>query len=172
MTPALTSRLDGVLAAFDQANRRLVARLSGASGAEAVQASESGGWTPAQIGAHVAAFNSLLAGVVSGDAPGAQPAPDGFAETPWADLTVALQGRLETPDLLQPPSDVTREAALQALAEGAAQVAAAFGGLTEARARLTFTYAPVGTLTLPQVGEWMTAHTIRHNAQLKRVLGR
>ena len=172
MTPAPASRLEGILAAFDQANRRLVARLSGASDAEAVQVPDGGGWTPAQIGAHVAAFNSLLASVVSGAAPGAEQASDGFVETPWAEKLPGLQGRLEAPGLLQPPPGVTKQAALQALADGAAQVAAAFGGLTEARARMTFTYPRVGTLSLPQVGEWMIGHTIRHNAQLKRVLGR
>jgi hypothetical protein len=45
--------------------------------------------------------------------------------------------------------------------------------LTPDRAsRFGVTHRVVGTITLYQVGEWATAHTIRHNAQAKRLLGR
>jgi hypothetical protein len=33
------------------------------------------------------------------------------------------------------------------------------------------THPIVGTITLYQLGDWATAHVIRHNRQAKRVLG-
>ncbi len=68
MADPLASRVERVLAGFRTANARLVARLESASDEEAVTAPAAGGWTPAQIGTHVATFNLLLAGLVSGAA--------------------------------------------------------------------------------------------------------
>jgi DinB superfamily len=168
----LAARVDLVLAGFAEAHGRLVARLEGATDDEAVRPPSGGGWTPAQIGAHVAAFDSLLARMVSGELPYARPAPPGFVECPWPEIQSTLLGPLTAPPRLVTPVDTTRPATLKALKVGGADVIRAFRSLTPERAVLTVTHAPVGTLTLLQVGGWIVAHTIRHNAQMKRALGR
>jgi len=171
MTDSLASRVERVLAGFDEANRRLVARLESASDAEASTA-PAGHWSAAQIGSHVAAFNTLLAGLVSGATPGARPAPGDFVERPWAEIQTTLMSPVSAPRLLHPPDDTSRGASLTALGQASPAVVSAFSGLTDERAALTITHPRVGIITLVQVGDWIVAHTIRHNAQMKRVLGR
>jgi hypothetical protein len=171
MPPALPARVDEVLAAFAEAHGRFTARLEGASAQEAATGPD-GGWTPAQIGAHVAAFDMVLARIVNGAAPGAAPAPPGFVERGWPEIEATLKGRLDAPALLQPAADVDRGTALAALAQAADAVIAALRGLDHERATMTFTHPRVGTVSLAQIGDLIVAHTIRHNAQLKRALGR
>lgn len=172
MADSFASRVERVLVGFDAANRRLVARLESASDAEAITAPSAGQWSPAQIGSHVAAFNTLLAGLVSGTMSGARPAPFEFVERPWADIQTTLMDAVAAPRALHPPDDTSRAASLAALGQASPEVVSAFSSLTAERAALTITHPRVGTLTLLQVGDWMIAHTIRHNAQMKRALGR
>ena len=44
--------------------------------------------------------------------------------------------------------------------------------IDETRARHVFTDPRTGTISLYQIGDWLTSHVIRHNAQLKVLLGR
>jgi hypothetical protein len=61
---------------------------------------------------------------------------------------------------------------LKLLAEASAKFDAALAALDEARgSRYAITHPAIGTVCLRQFGDWATAHTIRHNAQAKRVLG-
>jgi uncharacterized damage-inducible protein DinB len=172
MTDSLASRVERVLAGFDEANRRLVARLESASEAEAMKAPAPDQWSAAQIGSHIAAFNTLLAGLVSGALPGARPAPADFVQREWADIQTTLMNPVAAPRVLHPPEDTSRAASLAALGQAAPAVVSAFSGLTDERAALTITHPRVGTITLVQAGDWLVAHTIRHNAQMKRALGR
>jgi len=172
MADPLASRIERVLAAFWDANARLVARLESASETEAVTAHVPGAWTPAQIGAHVATFNTLLASLVSGERPGASPAPPDFVERPWTDIQASLLSPVEAPQSLHPPVSSTRAASLAALGEAAGAIVQAFSGLSEPRSTFTISHPRVGTISLVQAGDWIVAHTIRHNAQMKRVLGR
>ena len=172
MADPLASRVERVLAGFDNANRRLVARLESASDTEAVTAPGAGQWSPAQIGSHVAAFNMLIASLVSGARPGARPRPAGFVEQPWAAIQATLMDPVAAPPALDPPEDTSRAVSLTALGQAAPQVLSAFSSLTDERAALTITHPRVGTITLLQAGDWIVAHTIRHNAQMKRALGR
>jgi hypothetical protein len=41
----------------------------------------------------------------------------------------------------------------------------------ERGACMGITSAVVGSITVYQIGDWVTAHVIRHNRQAKRVLG-
>ena len=172
MADALASRVERVLDGFRTANARLVARLESASDAEAVTAPAAGAWSPAQIGTHVASFNTVLAGLVSGTRPGATPAPPDFVERPWAEIQAGLTDPVVAPQFLHPPADSTRTASLAALGQSAEAIVRAFSGLSEERATLTISYPRVGTISLLQAGDWIVAHTIRHNAQMKRALGR
>lgn len=172
MTESLAPRVERVLTAFSDANARLVARLGSASDTEATTPPSDGAWSPAQIGAHVASFNTLVAGLVSGLRPGAAPAPADFVERPWTEIQARLLGPVDAPRSLHPPPQTTRIASLTALDHAARDVVHAFSNLSDDRAALTISHPRVGTISLAQAGEWIVAHTIRHNAQLKRVLGR
>jgi hypothetical protein len=156
---------------FATANERLVARLRAATDEQAAR-SLAGGWTPAQIGWHVAAVTSRFAGVISGDMKGAVPLPDGFVETPWEQVAAAIPAQLKAPDALAPPPSATRHDAIAALEAAGMRMARAFDTLTPERgSRLGLTSPIVGTITLYQVGEWATAHIMRHNRQAKGALG-
>ena len=121
---------------------------------------------------HVAAVDTSFAGLVSGDQPGAKPLPDGVSEKPWSEIVQGLPGKLEAGKRVQPPADVRQADVLTALADASAKLDAALAGLDADRgARYAITHPAIGTITLGQFGDWATAHTIRHNAQAKRVLG-
>ena len=157
---------------FAEANERLVSRLRGASD-EAASHRADEGWTAAQIGWHVASVTSRFAGIMSGDQAGAAPLPDGFVERPWETIVAAIPSRLKAPEALAPPPAVSRHDAIAALEQSGLRMARAFDTLTPERgSRFGIASAVVGgTISLYQLGDWATAHIIRHNRQAKQVLG-
>jgi DinB family protein len=157
---------------YREAHERFVKRLREAPDAAVHRPPDGGGWSAAQIGWHVAAVDGQFADLVSGARPGAQPLAEGAAETPWPDLVAGMSGRIEAGKRVQPPPDARRDAVLEMLAESAAKLDGALAVLDPQRgATHAVTHPAIGTITLRQFGEWATAHTIRHNAQAKRVLG-
>ena len=157
---------------YREAHERLVKRLREAPAAAAERAPADGGWSAAQIGWHVAAVDASLAGLISGDRAGAQPLAAGVAERSWSEIVAGMPEKIEAGKRVQPPPDVRRDDVLKLLAEAAASFDAALGGLDEVRgSRYAITHPAIGTVCLRQFGDWATAHTIRHNAQAKRVLG-
>ena len=163
---------DRLLAQLEEATGRFRARLANASPEEAARPAADGGWSAAQIGGHVAAFNQLIAGILDGTVPAASPAPDGFVERPWGDILPTLADPIQAPARLHVPPDTTRDQAVAAFDRSVDAVRAAVASLSEPRADLTLTHPRVGTVRLAQLGDWIVAHTIRHNAQMKRALGR
>src|SRR5262245_57703352 len=156
---------------YREAHERLEARLRNAPQDLVERQPADGGWSAAQIGWHVATVDRLFAELVSGGRL-SQPLPDDFCERSWAEVVAAIPAKLEASRGSLPPAEVTRDEALTALATSSMQLESALKGLTEDRAsRYGVTYKGVGTVTLGQIGDWATAHTIRHNAQAKRVLG-
>jgi hypothetical protein len=155
---------------FAEANERLVARLRGASD-EAAGVAAPGQWSAAQIGWHVAAATTKFAGLISGDTAGAQPLPEDFREREWAEVVAAVPALGRAPEALVPPPNVRRNDAISALEASGLRMARAFDSLTAERGRMGITHAVLGALTVYQIGEWATAHVIRHNRQAKRVLG-
>ena len=157
---------------YREAHDRLVKRLTAAGAEAAERAPADGGWSAAQIGWHVAAVDASFAGLISGERPGAQPLGDGVAERPWADVLREMPSRIAAGKRVQPPPDARRDAVLAMLADASAKLDAALAGLDEARgSRYAITHPAIGMVCLRQFGDWATAHTIRHNAQAKRVLG-
>ncbi len=156
---------------FASANERLVARLRGASD-EAASRSMTGGWTPAQIGWHVATVTTRFANVMSGDLAAAVPLPEGYVERSWAEVATSIPAQLQATESISPPAVVSRHDAISALEASGMRMARALDTLTlERGSRLGLTNRIVGTITLYQVGEWATAHVARHNRQAKRALG-
>jgi len=158
--------------AYREAHERFVKRLRDARPDDVQRVPAGGGWSAAAIGWHVAAVDAQFAGLVSGERPGAQPLADGVSEKPWTEIVAGIPAKLEAGKRVQPPAIVRRDEVLAALAESSAKLDAALAGLEEGRgATLAVTHPVVGTVTLRQIGDWAVAHTIRHNAQAKRVLG-
>jgi hypothetical protein len=162
-----TTRIADLLSRLSEATSRFTARLE--------RAGERGertttGWSPAQIGAHVALVNNSFASVIDGSAPVAAPPAADFTERDWAEIASAIPPALEAPSRLQPPSGVTTAEAVAMVRESAARLAAAITALTPERGAYCFNNRIVGTVTLYQTAEWAIAHTIRHNQQAKRLL--
>ena len=172
MAESHNERIARMRTAYREAHERFATRLRSAQ-AEAVERRPAdGGWSAAQIGWHVAAVDASFAALVSGERPGAQPIPVGTREKSWAEIVKGMPEKLEAGKRVQPPDAVRREDALAALADSVAKLDAALSGLEADRgSRFAITHPVVGVVTLAQVGEWATAHVIRHNAQAKRVLG-
>ena len=166
------ARIDDFRAAFDHASGRFLARYDTTTDAEAVAVPPTGGWTAAPIAAHVAALNRVFASIVSGRIDRATPPPRDFVERPWSEIAAGLTGRLEAPASLIVPRTVTRHAARDAFDASRTLVLDTFAAIDETRARYVFTNPRTGTISLYQIGEWLTAHVIRHNVQLKALLGR
>jgi hypothetical protein len=167
-----TERVDRMRKAYREAHERFVARLRTAPPDAVERVPPGGGWSAAQIGWHVAAVDVQFAGLMSGERPGAQPLADGVEERPWSEIVAGIPATIEAGRRVQPPPEVRRDDVLTALAESAAKMDAALAGLDPGRgATQAITHPVVGTVTLRQIGEWATAHVIRHNAQAKRVLG-
>jgi hypothetical protein len=170
MTNATThdGRIADILGRLTETSTRFVARFAGA-GDRAEQAAT--GWTPAQVAVHVAMVTENLASVIDGTIPGATPPAEGFREREWPDVVRDVPARNEAPARFQPPATVTAADASSRFEQSVAHLARAIEALTPERARHCITNRVVGTMTLYQAGDFAIAHMIRHNQQLKRILG-
>jgi uncharacterized damage-inducible protein DinB len=157
--------------AYRHAHDRLVTRLREASDVDVHRKPADGGWSAAQVGWHVAAVDASFAALLSGEVLAARPLPEGAHVRPWSEIVGAIPSRLEAGKRVQPPPDVRRDDVLAALAESSRKLEAALTGLSQERGDgYAITHPAFGTVALGQIGDWATAHVIRHNAQAKRVL--
>lgn len=165
---AHAERIQDLLTRLDEAVGRFTARLERA-GDRATQATN--GWSPAQIGAHVALVNENFTAVIDGSHPVASAPPEGFVERPWTAIAAGVPERFEAPKRFTPPHRISGIEAVARVRESAARLATAIRSLSPDRARHCFSNPIVGTISLYQAGEWAIAHVIRHNQQAKRILG-
>src|SRR5687767_5740814 len=100
-------RAASILARFTAAHHALLAALRDIAAEAAEHQPANGGWTPAQVGCHVAMTNEWIAGVLTGGVAGAQPAPAGFTES---FNPAAIPARVKTFPTLEPPAVVGLEA--------------------------------------------------------------
>jgi hypothetical protein len=162
------ARIADLQARLRDTTTRFLARL-GSAGARAEQAET--GWTPAQVASHVAMVNENLASVIDGTVPAASPPAADFQERDWDDIARGVPARNEAPARFQPPSNVTIADATTQFEQSVSHLARAIGTLTADRAVSCITNRVVGTISLYQAGDFAIAHMIRHNQQLKRILG-
>ena len=165
---AHAARVADIVARLDETAGRFAARLERAGDRGQLAAT---GWTPAQIGAHVAMVNDSLASVIDGSGPGAVPPAEGFVERAWTDIVSLAPERNEAPARFVPPVTVAIDDAVSHFRSSTAKLRGALSGLTPERSGLCFTHRLFGAITLYQVGDFAIAHMIRHNNQAKRVLG-
>ena len=163
-------RIAATATAFEAAMDRLLARIESTSDDIAERVPTNGGWSAAGIAWHVAMVNEQFAGLVDGTVPGARSPEDGFEETPFAQIVAPIADvGLEAPSKFHPPEGVTRADALARLRASRDRMTQAIRAMPESRGLWTVN-SILGQVTVYQVGEWATAHVIRHNAQAKRAL--
>jgi hypothetical protein len=169
MTEPHASRIDRMRRQFDEAMTRFLTRLetAGSSGEQP----RSEGWNPAQIAWHVAKVNESFAALMAGSAPGPQPAPPGFVERPWPEVAAGVPRSLTARGAVVPPPDTTMAEGLSRLRASAEAIRGALASLTPERGGYVLRTSMTGEICVYQIGEWATAHVIRHNAQAKRVMG-
>ena len=174
MGAAHSERIARLTREFTAALDRLIARLETADRASAERPPADGRWSAAQIGWHVASVNTALAALIVGAVTrGVAPAPPGFVEQPWSEIAARVPPRTNAPEGFHPPAAVTVQDAIARLRSSGDLLSRALVGLTAERGSGFIVTSPiVGTISMNQVGEWATAHIIRHNAQAKALLGR
>jgi hypothetical protein len=160
-------RIRNAVNTFEAATDRIVKVLEGLSDDAARRAPGDGGWTPAQVGAHVAIANETFAGILSGAIPMAQPAPSGFVED--AGVFAAIPPRAKTmPPLDTATQQVSRTDAINRLRAARTATIGAMQGLDAGRAAGNTVTLPFGTISLYQAAELLGPHTDRHIAQIHR----
>jgi hypothetical protein len=165
------ARIVELTTAFNESMARFLVRLHTASPQQLMKRPDGGGWSAAQIAWHVGATNEAFAGLMDGSIPDAQPAPDGFTETPWSDIAHQVPAKIEAPKRFHPPADVAAAEAVAKLVASQQLLVTALSGLDESRAGLTVKSTLGTPISLYQVGNWAAAHVARHNSQIKRLLG-
>ena len=168
MSTSDSTRIQASATAFKTAADAFVAELERLTDDSAAVQPKDGGWTPAQIGMHLALSNELFAGVLTGAVPMAQPAAAGFVED--AQVFARVPNKVTTFPSLEPPAGVTRGEALERLRLANRQLLAAIESLAVARAKGQCVQLPFGLVSLHQFAEFTGAHMIRHTAQLQRAL--
>ena len=161
------SRFHSLAEAYADATRLFVSRLEQFTDESATRASTDGGWTPAQVGVHVALTNGLFSGVLTGAMPMAAPAPPGFTETFSFET---IPSKIKTFPQLEPPATATRDGAIAQVQATGAQVADAIRAVPADWAGYCVTL-PFGTLSMTQFAEFATRHVHRHLQQLDRSAG-
>jgi hypothetical protein len=155
-----------ILARFNAAHQNLIATLRDLGRSEAhVERAAREGWSPAQIGCHVAITNAWITDVLTGAAPAAQPVPEGFCES--FDIRT-LPSKLKTSARLEPPSVVSIEAAVERLRVSGARLSKAIASLTRERGLGYCVTLPFATMSLFELAEFATSHAARHAAQIDR----
>ena len=162
-------RIGNAINGLEEATASLVKTLEGLTDAAAQTSPQGGGWTPAQVGLHVAMTNELFAGVLTGAVPMSKPAPAGFVEDP--NVFSNAPSKIKTPDPLEPPSaGVTRTDAIRRLRTAQTTTVSALKTLAPDRASGNVMQLPIGAITLYQAAEFLGPHTSRHIAQVQRCL--
>lgn len=126
-----------------------------------------GGWSPAAHVLHVAMTNEVFTAVLAGTGPlPLDDEPSDFGETDWS---FAAPPPAVAPPLIVPDLAVSPEVATARLAESAAALATAIGvqSPTGVGRRV---HLPWGRVSLLQMCEWATGHTLRHVSQVGREL--
>ena len=167
MSAPHSTRVQASATAFKTAADSFVSSLERLTDDSATVQPKDGGWTPAQIGMHLALSNELFAGILTGAVPMAQPAAAGFGED--ADVFSRVPNKITTFPSLVPPAEVRRSEAVERLRRANEQVLAAIQALPPDRASHCV-QLPFGTISLYQFADFTGAHMVRHTAQLQRAL--
>lgn len=164
------ARLRHLRESFAEANERLVALLREADEHAADQPPPDGGWSPAQVGLHVARVTTRFAALIAGDVPGVERLPQDFTEREWSAIAGAIPARLRTSPAFMPPPHVKRMEAIAALEASAVRLAQALDTVTPERGANFGISSPLvgGAISVYQIAEWAATHVARHSGQVAR----
>ena len=124
-----------------------------------------GGWTPAGHVWHVALTNDVFGGILTGRGP--ITAAPGISEFTDAEWNFNAPPRATAPDILLPPPDADRDVAARRLRESVTRLRPLIESLDPALATQTV-QLPWARVSVYQVVEWATGHTLRHLSQVGR----
>lgn len=163
-------RVTTAAAAFGAASAAFLAFLEGLPETTALQPLP-GGWSPAGHAAHVALTNDVFASVLKGGAgctgpvvpyPGTSDFPDGT----W---TMDTPPPATAPPILVPPPGIGRAGAAAHLRQSIERLRPAIAALDPALA-LYCVRLPWAAVSVYQMCEWASGHTVRHIVQVNREL--
>lgn len=161
-------RAAGILARFTAAQTTLLTKLREMPPGAAQLQTDEEHWSAAQLGCHVALTNELIASVITGARPMAEPAPSGFQESFKGGST----GMVKVFPTLQPPEIVGRDAALERLRLSGQHMCKAIASLTPERGSGYVVSLPFGTLSLFELADYTADHVARHAASVERPMVR
>jgi hypothetical protein len=157
-------RAAGILARFTAAQTTLLTKLREMPPGAAQHQADAEHWSAAQLGCHVALTNELIASVITGEKPMAEPAPSGFRES----FTGGATGMVKVFPTLQPPEIVGRDAALERLRLSGQRMCKAIASLTPERGSGYVVPLPFGTLSLFELADYTAGHVARHASYVER----
>jgi hypothetical protein len=159
-------RLQSAASSLQASTAAFSAFLAGLPAERAVLA-PSGRWSPAAHVLHVAMTNEVFASMLAGTGPLVlDDEPSDYADADWSFEAPPLA---VAPPLIVPDLDVTPVAATARLAESAAVLGSAMAHQAPAVLRRRV-HLPWGRISLLQMCEWATGHTLRHMGQVGREL--
>jgi hypothetical protein len=123
----------------------------------------TGGWSPAGHAWHLALTNDVFSGALIGDGPITPVAgTSDFTDAQW---NFTSPPRVAAPGILQPPSGAKGADAAARLRASAARLRPLIESLDASRAVLTV-QLPWNRVSVYQMTEWATGHTLRHLSQV------
>jgi len=123
----------------------------------------AGGWSPAGHAWHLALTNDVFSGALIGDGPITPVAgTSDFTDAQWS---FAAPPRVAAPGILLPPAGATRADAAARLRDSATRLRPLIEALDASRATLTV-QLPWNRVSVYQMTEWATGHTLRHLSQV------
>lgn len=123
----------------------------------------TGGWSPTGHAWHLALTNDVFSGALIGDGPITPVAgTSDFTDAQW---NFAAPPRVAAPGILLPPADATRADAVASLRASATRLRPLIESLNASRGALTV-QLPWNRVSVHQMTEWATGHTLRHLSQV------
>jgi hypothetical protein len=163
-------RITAAATALDAATAAFLAFLNGLPEGTSLQPL-LGGWTPAGHAAHLALTNEVFVSVLKGGAGCSGPVKPFEGTSDYSDSTWNMDAPppAMAPPILMPPAGIGRADAATQLRESAARLRPAIATLDPALA-LYCVRLPWAAVSVYQMCEWASGHTVRHIVQVNREL--
>lgn len=163
-------RVTAAATAFDAATAAFLSFLNGLP-ESTTRRPLPGGWTPAGHGAHLALTNDVFLSVLKSGAGCSGPIAPYEGTSDFTDDTWNMDAPppAMAPPILIPPAGISRADALDQLRESAARLRPALATLDPKLARYCVRL-PWAAVSVYQMCEWASGHTVRHIVQVNREL--
>lgn len=170
MTLNHAQRVTAAATALDAATAAFLSFLDGLPESTTLQPLP-GGWTPAGHAAHIALTNEVFFSVVKGGAGCSGPIAPYEGTSDYTDGTWNMDAPppATAPPILIPPAGIGRAHAAAQLRASAARLRPAIAALDPDLARYCVRL-PWAAVSVYQMCEWASGHTVRHIVQVNREL--